>query len=498
MRNTAVGVRVAAMLAAASLLAGCAWIRQADVPRAGSPAGSLPNAITDLFTLSANGRYLFFDSQATNLVAGTSGNPSDDSGGIYRRDQLNGQTVLLRPGAHLLGNDSVSRDLQRMLIQEDEWVAWDRSAGTTEPFVIGPDGAPLPRSQTMGATLSGNGRFVAFRQWRPASHDVTTYVRDLDANTTKLVATVPEGPNNTYIGTFDDALSLTDDGAGLSQGTCTASAFSRSSAVCSQWLLQLVNVTTATVAAPLPNQIRPFQARLDAAGRFLAYNDSNDVWVLNTQTFARTLISVGWNGLPQTAYAHAISANGRYIAFESEGKKVVPEYSPTLRLTQVYVRDRVLGITTLISADQGGKPSADFSMGPAISADGRYVSFRNFGLDLTPESTGYGWRVYTKSALIPRITGVSPGSSGRGHTVSMTITGSGFRPDSDVVIGREGHALFHTAPVITDTTIRFDVAVELGTPLGDYSVTVVNPGTGPGRDAGVAANCAGCFTVTAT
>ena len=498
MRRTHVG-RMVAVATTTVLLSGCAWVAQVDVPRDGSPAGSVANALTERFWPSSSGRYVFFDSNATNLVSGTTGDPTGTSGGIYRRDQLNSETVLLRPGARLSAQPSLSQDLRRILILENGYRVWDRDAGTTEPVVVAPGGG-APEGTTMEVTLSSGGRYVAFRQAR--ANDVATYVRDVDTDQTRLVATVPKGTDNVYQSWFPDALTLNPDGTVLTQSTCRKSVFSRSSATCTDWSFERVSVTSATTSAPLPNQARAFSARPDAAGRFIAYERgqtiaTTEVWLLDNQAGTSSLVSVGHTGAPQPGNHPSISANGRYIAFESEGPAVVPGVG-TPRNARSYVRDRVLGITTLTSAAQDGTPANGFVVFSQITADGRYVTFRHFGSGLTPAATTQGWRIYTKSALIPRITDVSPDSKGRAQPVTVTITGSGFTPDADVIVGRQGHVIFHTALQITETTITFDLQTDFGTPLGAYDVSVAIHGTGPGHDGGAAANCAGCFTVTAT
>ena len=73
------------------------------------------------------------------------------------------------------------------------------------------------------------------------------------------------------------------------------------------------------------------------------------------------------------AFEPAISGDGRHVSFAS----VVPGEGVTGRESQVYVRDLQAATTALVSRESGkdGAPAEGFSTDPAISRDGRYVSF---------------------------------------------------------------------------------------------------------------------------
>jgi Tol biopolymer transport system component len=89
----------------------------------------------------------------------------------------------------------------------------------------------------------------------------------------------------------------------------------------------------------------------------------------------------------------AVSADGRYVVFDSSADNLVA--GDVNQGTDVFVRDRRTGTTTLVSVGLDGKPAigvpfntcGDLSVGPTISADGRYVAFVSTATDLVKGDT---------------------------------------------------------------------------------------------------------------
>ena len=77
----------------------------------------------------------------------------------------------------------------------------------------------------------------------------------------------------------------------------------------------------------------------------------------------------------------AISADGRFVAFNSEASDLVA--NDTNGTSDVFVRDLQLGTTTLVSVNRFGTGSGNSSSGASvISADGRFVAFASDASDL--------------------------------------------------------------------------------------------------------------------
>ncbi|MFI7446383.1 S8 family serine peptidase [Nonomuraea sp. NPDC049714] len=122
-----------------------------------------------------------------------------------------------------------------------------------------------------------------------------------------------------------------------------------------------------------------------ADGRFAIYNsdatnlvpgDTNgmtDVFLYDRQTGKNERISVGQDGAQADANSReeTISADGRFVAFQSDATNLVP--GDTNGVADVFVRDLRTGTTKLVTAPH----PATQTVGPQISADGRVVVFSN-------------------------------------------------------------------------------------------------------------------------
>jgi Tol biopolymer transport system component len=75
-----------------------------------------------------------------------------------------------------------------------------------------------------------------------------------------------------------------------------------------------------------------------------------------------------------SGWSSDISADGRYVVFESDASNLVP--GDTNNGTDIFLRDMQAGTTELISVDSTGAqlPTSSY---PSVSVDGRYVAFHS-------------------------------------------------------------------------------------------------------------------------
>ncbi|MEA2298365.1 MAG: hypothetical protein QOF77_1301 [Solirubrobacteraceae bacterium] len=89
-----------------------------------------------------------------------------------------------------------------------------------------------------------------------------------------------------------------------------------------------------------------------------------------------------------------VSADGRFVVFSSTAGNLWPDHPAGQR--DVYIRDLVGAQTVLVSATPDGGVGDGSSSAPAISPDGRYVSFATTATNLVPGITTHGTNVVVR------------------------------------------------------------------------------------------------------
>ena len=113
-------------------------------------------------------------------------------------------------------------------------------------------------------------------------------------------------------------------------------------------------------------------------------NGANDdqVYARDLQSPGSDLVSANPSGAPGNGPSSSpvVSADGRYVVFYSKASDLVA--NDTNNAGDVFVRDRVLGVTMLVSANAQGRPGNGPSSRPVIAGDGRTVAFQSMATDL--------------------------------------------------------------------------------------------------------------------
>jgi len=211
----------------------------------------------------------------------------------------------------------------------------------------------------------------------------------------------------------------------------------------------LTNTTTrVSVDSVGQGNIYSYSPSISADGRFVAFisnifnpskigvadvKEDTEIFVRDTLTNTTTRVSVdlagnqgnGSSGTP------SISADGRFVAFESDVSNIVP--GDTNRMSDIFVRDTLTNTTTLVSVDSAGNQRNSGSYSPSISADGRFVAFD----DTSPPSlfigdvgrqgtTSISEGIFVRDTLTNTTTNVSAdsaGNSGEGKRPSISADG---------------------------------------------------------------------------
>ncbi len=273
------------------------------VSRRDGPKGLAANSDSNLPSISADGRYVAFGTSATNFLRGV-------YGGVYVRDLRTKKTIL---------------------------------AGRAD----GAQGEPLHGASS--PSISAHGRWVAFVTVGPRRRNARPEiaVRDMESQRT-VFASRASGAHGI----------LADD-------DCAEPALSANGRY----------VAFATEAKNLGRSDR---------------RDIEDVFVRDLKKNRTVLVSRagGKRGAAGDgdSSSPSISANGRYVAFESDAANLGP--ADNGEDPDVFVRDMRSGRVTLVSrADGRGIASNAPSANPAISASGRFVAFESRGSNLNPADT---------------------------------------------------------------------------------------------------------------
>jgi Tol biopolymer transport system component len=144
--------------------------------------GLQANGESNNASISADGRFVAFDTAATNLPEAD----ATEGRHVYLHDRLLDTTVLVGGG----WIPAVSADGR--LVAYERWnrggfAVFDRDTGTTEDISVGADGTPLPGRSITAPSISAGGRFVLFGMDGGGVGRAGLYLRDRLERTTRII-----------------------------------------------------------------------------------------------------------------------------------------------------------------------------------------------------------------------------------------------------------------------------------------------------------------------
>ena len=228
---------------------------------------------------------------------------------------------------------------------------------------------------------------------------------------------------------------------------------------------RLTNTTTRVSVDSAGNQGNSFSnsPSISADGRFVAFtseasnivpgdtNSKPDIFVRDRLTNTTTRVSVDSAGNQGNdgSNSPSISADGRFVAFNSDASNLVPEDTNGYR--DIFVRDTLTNTTTLVSVDSAGNQGNFFSFTPSISADGRFVAFSSFASNIVPGDTNNTDDIFVvDTSSTPKVINGTPGNDNQtgtsGNDIINGLEGSdvltGLRA-SDVLNGGDGNDILY-------------------------------------------------------
>lgn len=389
-----------------------------------SSGGSQGNWQSRHPAISADGRYVVFDSDATTLVPGDSNDTTD----VFVRDRLTGTTarVSVTPaGQQVAGTSnrpSISGDGQRITfwsaapLLPDSRVSncylLDRGTGVLD-ILDREFGTGIPAGQTcQSPSISVDGRRVAFgssaNRLLPAGQDsndvADVFVRDLVAGTTIRVNL---GPGGVQANLPSDAVRISAFGSHVVYGSASGNLVAGDSNAVRDIFLSDLAGNTRRVSVGSGQQ--------QANGASVSHGALNGNGTL-TAFSANASVLPGWGPfvesvlylrLPDSDLTVPLSIP---VAGSHEGWAEEPDFSATGRwlvfwadddliggaeLGGIYVIDLLAETIALVSRQPNGQPAnAGGHFGPRISADGRGIVWYSNSALLVPGDTNGTWDVF--------------------------------------------------------------------------------------------------------
>lgn len=353
-------------------------------------------------SLSANGRFIAFDSEASNLVLGDTNNRSD----IFVRDTQTEQTTLVS-------------------------VASDGTQSNDDSFV---------------PSISADGRFVAFHSHannlvpEDADFDADIFVHDLLTGVTTIVSVDSAGNQSSG---FNGRPSISATGRFVAFDSYASDLVLGDTNGDSDTFVhdRQTGVTTCVSVDSLGTPVGGGEPSISADGRFVAFasgdaghlvpGDSNgfaDIFVRDQIAGQTTRVSVDSTGAQSngsSAYP-SMSADGHWIAFRFDGSNLVP--GDTNGFWDIFAHNTQTGLTVRVSVDSAAMQSNNYSSYPSISADGRFVAYSSYASNLVAGDSNQQEDVFVRdvqSGTTARVSVASGGSEGDFYSSEPSISTDG-------------------------------------------------------------------------
>ncbi len=357
-----------------------------------TPSGGI-SGVTP-YSLSANGRYIVYFSDAGNVI------PNDTSGyrDVFVRDLMTGTDVLVSANTNGVVGDSISTD--PAISGNGRYVAFtssaddlmangtnnaqdvfvrDLQAGTTTLVSVSTDGVHPGNGDSFSPAISANGRYVLFHSKASnlASGSFGTgnenlFLRDLQTGTTCALTSGGSGT-----GVY--AAAMTPDGSyvafwGIAPGGFGVNVYIWSTALAT--LTYTNGLPVAPGAFPAISisangqRLACLQGTTSTSGTLFGVDvPSNTTWIIQSNK----MFQASFDGLQ-------FSGDGRFLTYAMSTNSFPPN--------NVYLYDFETGTNLLISENPNTlQPANGSSDSPDISPDGRFIAYRTTAIDLVAGNT---------------------------------------------------------------------------------------------------------------
>jgi hypothetical protein len=455
---------LAALPLFAALVPSSAVARQNTTLVSVDSAGLQGNASSQAPAIAEGGRFVVYASTAGNLVAGDTNARSD----VFVFDRTSGITT--RESVDSLGLQANSDSTAPVISSDGRYVAFqssatnliandanfdsdiflrDRVSLVTTRVSVSSTGAEA-NFVSFSPSISSDGRYVAFQSGASnlVSGDTNgwddVFVRDTLTGTTTRVSVSSSGAEGNDI---SSSPSISGDGRFVAFHSYASTLVSADTNATPDIFVHDRSDSTTTRVSVDSNGVQGdnachFHCAISSDGRFVAFasrasnlvtgdtNGFNDVFLRDRQHALTTRVSVSSSGTQANALAQwaSISADGRFVAFRSAANNLVA--GDTNAKADIFLRDVLAATTERVSIDSNGAQANLDSTSVSLSADGRYVAFDSLASNLVASDTNNASDVFVhdRGVICGSVSYCTAGTSTHGCIPS--IQGSGMASSS--------------------------------------------------------------------
>ncbi len=378
-------------------------------------------------TISYYGRYVAFSSFSDKVVTGDSNGARD----VFVHDRKEKRTLRVSVASNgTEGNNdsrhpSISGDGRFVVFQSaasnlvegdtngvDDIFLHDLKAGVTQRISVSSNGTEA-NGKSDQPVISSDGRFIAFRSAADnlvegdtnGKQDIFLYEREGGKVTRISISSTGEQGND-----FSGAPSISADGRYIAFRSEATNLHPKGVSEDPDILVH-DRITGETEMVSLTSTGQPYWGKpsnpsISADGRYVVFQSTHeklvpgymnwkpDIFLHDRQTGKTILIppSGGTREQGNSSANPAISANGRFIAFQAERKKLLPENSSSKQ--DIFLYDREKGTTIRISTTSEGQEGNKWATRPVISGDGNTIAFQSTSRNLVEGDNNGTWDIF--------------------------------------------------------------------------------------------------------
>ncbi len=385
--------------------------------------GQQGNGDSILPAINADGRFVAFQSWASNLVEGDTNNTWD----IFVHDRLTGETkrvsvasdgvqangksesLSISGDGRFIAFSSIASNLTSNITNyKSDIFVHDMKTGETTQVSVSSDGKQ-GNGSSINPSISADGRYVAFVSLaynldpRDTNNNADIFVHDRLTKKTIRVSVASDGTQTNDNST--DA-SIRTNGRYIAFTSAASNLVPKdTNGKVDVFIHDLETGETKRVSVAsngTEGNGNSARARISLNGEYVIFTseasnlvpkDANNFWdiffhnVKTGETTRESVSSDNIQGNGNSTRPRLSREDGRFIIFASEAANLVPNDNNTNNVWDIFVHDRTTKKTQRVSKTFDGKEANNASDFPTVSSNGRYIAFDSWASNLVQNDT---------------------------------------------------------------------------------------------------------------